>query len=111
MNIIIHACNYAHTMKLATKKQFLAILNKVKDAPIKTVLIAGALVDIIFDPADLPNAVRLGSITIPCIPETVIYLEVVFTLYACKLAPVKDASAMESVYVVVVLLLMVARNL
>ena len=38
------------------------------------------------------------------------YLEVVFTLYACKPTPVNEASAILSVSVVVTLLLIVVRN-
>ena len=37
MNILVHSCNYEFKMKSNTKKQFFAILNQVKKAPINTV--------------------------------------------------------------------------
>jgi hypothetical protein len=37
MNIIVHECNHEFTMKSNTKKQNFALLNQIKDAPIKDV--------------------------------------------------------------------------
>ena len=37
MNILIHSCNHEFNMKSNTKKQFFAILNVIKDSPIKNV--------------------------------------------------------------------------